>query len=298
MPGAQPAQPQTANTFVLNVAPDPNWEPFQSTDVLEKDGYYCGRIVKESSRTDSGKKPGVFFEFQLQDPDVQGKRLMKFLADPNATEKNTWWNWRALMRSVMGDTNAGKAGFQYTLGMFTNGGCLVYFKTEAYLDDGAMRTGVSDFITKAEYEQAAQGGRHRWAAKAPQAGGHAGAGALPGGLPQSFVGMGLPPGGPTAPGAPAAAPSFPPVTQQPPQQPPMQQAPQQPPQQQQAPSFGGAPAFVAPGAPSFAPPAQSTQPAFAPPAAGTPPPFAPPANGTQQPPSAAGMATSFKFPNT
>jgi hypothetical protein len=286
-PGAAPGAPQqTAGTFVLNVQADPSWEPFQSTDVLEKDGYYCGRIVKESARNDQNKAAGVFFEFQLQDADAAGKRLMKFVSDPNTSKGNTWWIWRSLMRSITGDTAHGKAGFQYAVGAWANQ--LVYFKTEAYLDDGAMRTGVGDFITKAEYDAQVASGRHRWAAKSPSP--TAGAGALPGGLPSSFPGMGLPAGGPSAPMpmAPQGAPAFPPPTTPQPMAAPMQPAFASPPAQQ--PTFAPAPSFAPAPAPGFAAPA----PAFAPPAAAVPPPpFAPPNGVTPQPPTAAMLAGGF-----
>lgn len=292
-PGA-PAPQQAVAGFVLNVPADPNWEPFQSTDVLEKDGYYCGRIVSEKARNDQNKAAGVFFEFQLVDPDVVGKRLMKFLPDPNTSKGNTWWLWRGLLRSITGSTDHGKGAFQYALGNYANQ--LVYFKTEAYLDDGAMRTGVGDWLTKTEYDAAVAANRHRWPAKAPQP--NAGAGALPGGLPGSFPGGGLPMGGPGAPSPMGAAPTFPPqqpMTPQPgaapmqaaPSFPPAPTAPQQqwaPPPQQQS--------FPVPG--TFAPP-PATAPAFAPPTGAPPAPFGfVPQNGAPQPPpTAAGLVGSF-----
>lgn len=287
MPGAQQPQ-QPAAAFVLDIPPDPSWEPFETTDVLPNDGYYCAQITKESPRNDSNKSSGIFMTLQIVDDDAKGKNLSRFLPDSKSTTKNTWFVWRGLLRSIYGG-EAGKAlqGFRYTPGALTN--AYVYIKTAAYMDDGVMRTGVDSWSTREEWEANRAKGTHRWPAKAPQATG-GGVGALPGGLPGSFPGGGgLPGGGPSMP-------AFPPGQQAATPQPtaaPMATAPTS----AGFPPPVGAPVSAQPAAaPSF-PPQQAAAPpppAAAPPAAAVaaPPPFqfAPPAAAPAVPPAANGAA--------
>lgn len=195
---APPAQgAPRVGSFVLNIPADPTWEPFETTDTLDHDGYYCARIKQEKERTDQNKKPGVFFTLELLDQDAAGKTLSKFMVDPNSTQGNTWWTWRSLIRSIAGMDYA-RAQMQYQPGMFT--GKIVYMRTQAYLDDQTTRTGVDAFVSEQEYKEAVGGNRHRWPAKMKTGGGGgSGVGALPGGLPGGFSGGGLP-GTPSMPG--------------------------------------------------------------------------------------------------
>lgn len=292
-PMAPPMMAQPAVAFVLNIAPDPTWEPMEMSDTLEKDGYYAGRVTSEKLRKE---RDGVFFTISLLDPDVAGKSLSKLMLDPNQQKSDIWFTWRNLIRSVTGTLDAARQGLQYTVGMFV--GQTVYFKTAAYGDkSGNLRTGVDSWVTKAEWEEAARSGRNRWVSKAPVS---AGVGALPTGAGGFPAAPGAPGGFPAFPGTPAAAPapsspmqapfpmaSTPQPSGAPIQQPPMQAAPPpvqyaQPPAQQPPQQF--APAQPAPvAAPAFAPPAPSFS-------------FAPPQNGASTPqpgPTAAGIATSF-----
>jgi hypothetical protein len=275
--------------FVLNIPADPTWEPMRMSDTLEKDGYYSGRIIDEKVRSDDGKNQ-VIMTLEILDADAAGKILSKFMPDAASTQKNTWFLWRGLMRSI-GGGKSGQAQFQYTLGAFKN--YTAYFKTEPYAGkDGSVNTSVADWVTKDEYEEAVRSNRHRWASKMPVQMG--GAGALPGGVPGFGGGMpGLPgaaggmPGQPAFPGLPGAPGGAVPQ----PTGVPMQAAP--PP---------AAPATVTAPPPGFAPPAFApvapTAPAFAPAAAPQlppPNPFAAAAgNGVPQPPpTAAGLAAAF-----
>jgi hypothetical protein len=201
VPGAQ--QPQAAQPsgtgFVLDIPPDASWEPFDTTDTLDTDGYYAMRITKESSRHDSGKAAGVFLNLEIVDEDARGKMLSKFLSDPRTTTKDIWFTWRGLIRSITGGLDVARAGLRYTTGMFTNQIC--YGRTGAYLDSsGAQRTGVDAFVTKTEYDQAVVAKKHRWPAKVKGGAGAGAVGALPAGLPSSFPGM----SGMGLPGAPAS----------------------------------------------------------------------------------------------
>lgn len=208
-PGA-PQQQQGA-AFVLIIPPDPDWQPIESSDTLEKDGYYVVRIKGEKPRTGDAKTPGVWFTLELGDPDVVGKQLSKFMVDPRSTKGDSWWTWRSLLRSVTGNTQGGQAGMSYTPGTLTGRFC--WIRTGAYLDDaGTLRTGVDAFITQTEWEEAVRGNKHRWEAK-PKAhsGGAAGAGALPGAGGGAFPGLGSGglPGLPANPMNPMTAPSAP-----------------------------------------------------------------------------------------
>lgn len=305
--GATPQQPAAPTTFSMVIPPDANWEPFESTDVLEMDGFYCCQITKESART-SGDKPGVWFTLVVQDTDAKGKVLNRFLNDSRTTQKDTWHQWRGLLMSITGDLNAGKQGLAYQAGMFI--GQYVYVKTGAYNDreSGAMRTGIDSWAKKSEWEAAYKANSHRWKPHPKgQASPGAGVGMLPGGAPAGFPqpsgGLpgalsagGLPVGGglPGAPSVPMAPQAPMPVTTPQPMAAPMQapMAPQQPtfaPPQQ--PQFAPPPQFAAPPAP-VAPPAPQSPFSFA-----QPPTF--PANGAatpQPPPTAAGLASSFPTP--
>jgi hypothetical protein len=243
-PGGMPAATAPGGAgFILDIPPDPTWTPIEETDTLEKDGYYYARVTKESVSSSQDKSPGVFFYFELLDDDVKGKVLSKKMPDSSRTNKQTWWLWRSLIRAVQGGLATAQAGFRYTPGMFV--GQIVCFRTEAYLDDGAIRTGVGAYVTQQEYADAVKAGKHRWEARPPKTAANAGSpvGALPGGSP--FPGLGGLPGAPAAPSAPVGAPPM---------------FPAAPP----AGSVAPAPA-VAPFAPQgFAPAAAQTAPAFLP----------------------------------
>lgn len=290
-PGAVPGIPQqTGGAFVLDIPPDPTWEPFDQTDTLEKDGYYCFRVKSESAARE-GQKAGVFLTLEIQDADAKGKIISKKLGDPRLTDKESFWVWRSLIRSITGGLDHARAGMRYTPGAFAN--MIVYGKTSAYTDGkNNTRTGVDTFITKAEYDTSVASGGHRWAPHL-SGGGSSAAGALPSGLPASFPGMGT--GGlPGGPGAPTGAP-------QPTAAAPMQQqpsaiavattpgtAPQ--PASAFAPVTGGFPLQTQPaGAPAALPQTQAGPFAFPPGPGGAPPPGFPPAaapaptNGAPQP---------------
>jgi hypothetical protein len=222
MPGAPqqqaaaPSGPPTA--FVLVIPPDPTWEPFETTDVLEQDGIYACRVTKESGRTDSSKKAGVFLSLQVLDEAAKGKNLSKFMSDPRGAKNDIWWTWRALIRSITGTLDHARGGLSYQTGMFT--GQLVYVKTNAYLDERDVRTGVDGFVTKDEYEAAVKAGAHRWKQKVSPGGTGLPTGLPGGGFPAgsgaAFPGMGLPGapvgamGGVGAPPPAAASPMVPP----------------------------------------------------------------------------------------
>ncbi len=195
VPGAQVQQAAGAG-FVLMIPADPTWEPFEMTDSLDKDGYYMARIKGEKARTDGDKSPGLFLTLEIMDQDAAGKIVSKFLPDPNRTKGNTWWIWRSLIRSITGSLEVAKQGLNYTPGMFT--GQVVAIRTEAYADDNVTRTGVAAFVLRSEHEEAVAANRHRWDAKVKPAGAGP-VGALPGGLPAAFPGV----GGGGLPGAPS-----------------------------------------------------------------------------------------------
>jgi hypothetical protein len=254
VPGApQAPQMSVGGGFVLDIPPDATWEPFDTTDTLDKDGYYACKITKESARIDGTKSKGVFITLEIQDADAKGKIISKFLPDPRATQSNVWFIWRSIVRSIQGGLAMARSGFQYTPGAFA--GQFVYVKTEAYNDDGTTRTGVGTFITKDEWQAAVTADKHRWAPTVRNPGG-AGVGPLPGGLPSAFPTSAFPglPGGPSAP-----TPGGAPMVQQPPmmQQPPVQMA--QPPQA--APQFGAG--FAAPNPFGAPPPPAAAPTAFA-----------------------------------
>jgi hypothetical protein len=222
VPGAQPQQ-QVAG-FVLVIPPDPNWQPIDNTDVLEKDGYYVARIKTEKPVAGGDDKPGVWLTLELGDPDVIGKQLSKKMVDPHSTKNDSWWTWRTLMRSVTGTVEGGQAGMTYSPGVLQ--GKIVYIRTGLYIDNnGTSRTGVDAFITRPEWEEAVKSSKHRWDAKPKvQSGGGAGpAGALPGSGGGAFPGLGTGglPGLPASPANPMAQASAP----QPAAAAPMAQAP-------------------------------------------------------------------------
>lgn len=287
--GGAPAYPQGAvaePAFVLNMPADPNWQPIEGGDTLEKDGFYAGKIISEKVRNSDGKLM-VIMTVELADADAVGKKLSKFMPNPAQTSKDTWWLWRSLVRSIYGTVERAQQALQYTPGVFT--GAYVYFKTEAYADDrGTLRTGIGAWTTRDEWEEAAKTGRNRWPAKV-NAAQNPGVGALPGGtggLP------GMPGGG--LPGAPSGGglPGMPSVPTAVPSGLPMPGA---------APMQAAAPAFVAP--PTTQTAQAPVQAGFGfPPAAAAPPPAAavaafppPPANGIPQP-NAAGIAAGFPPP--
>jgi hypothetical protein len=304
----QPAQPGGGVDFVLDIPPDPNWQPIEMSDVLDNDGFYQVLITNEKADTDDAGKFRVIMTLEIQDPDAKGKKIARFMQDPRQTKGDTWWQWRMLMRAIWGSIPGGQQGIQYRPGIFK--GKIAYVKTQAYIGDrGDQRTGVGSWSTADEWTEAYSRGAHRWPAKvrtaqAPGVGVlPGGSGGLPGapstGLP-GVAAMPALPGAPLAPGVPApgAAPM-----QQAPQNPfaappapvvaaPPAPAPQQnpfgapPPPPQAPPPAGGfaPPAFAPPAAPGFAPP---------PPPAPIPfPPQAPGANGIPQP-TAAGVAMNF-----
>ncbi len=308
VPGGVPGQQAAPmGGFVLQIPADPTWEPIDTTDTLDMDGFYAARISKEKASTDTNKTAGVFFTFELMDQDVLGKRLSKKMMDPKATKSDSWWVWRSLIRSIAGNTELAKQGFSYTVGMMT--GQYVYFRVGAYYgDDGEMRSGVDAFVTRSEWEEAQKAGgtRYRWPHKTrtANAGGSSAVGALPAGLPSTFPGA----GGGGLPGMPIAAggapqPGVAPMqsaasTQGPFGAPPTNAAPPPlaPPaaQQQQAPfqtaqnPFGAPPAAGPPAAAGAAPSPFGAAPASP---FGAPPPLAPPpVNGTAPQPAAGGFA--------
>lgn len=292
-PGYAAAQPAGVD-FVLDIPPDPTWQPIDSSDTLDQDGFYCCRIKSEKVRNDDGKLQ-IILTLEIQDQDARGKTIARFMNDPRQTKGDTWWQWRGLMRSITGTVQGGQQGLRYQPGAFTNQIC--YVKTGAYNDSkGAMRTGVETWSTKDEWEEAYKRGGHRWAAKVHVAQAP-GVGALPGGtggLPGA-PSAGLPGAMPPLPGAPATPGVATPPGVPAPGAAPMQSAP--PPAPVTAPAVPPANPFAAaapPPAPQtgfgFVPPAGP--PAAAPPAPAAPIPFPPPANGVPQP-TAAGLATSF-----
>ena len=306
-----PAPMQAQVGFVLDIPADPTWEPFDTTDVLDQDGYYQAKITKESGRNDPGKSQGIFLTMEIQDADARGKILSRFLPDPRTAKGNVWFVWRGLLRSITGTVDGARQGLRYQPGMFT--GQLVYIKTERSQRDDRVSTDIDTWVTGPEWQAAVQSGRHRWAPKPMQAGGNVGA--LPGGVPGGFPGLpgaGAPatlqlgaglPGAPSAalPIAPAAAttpqPGGAPFAAPPPPQqtfapPPVQQA-FAPPQGQ----FPMAAPVVAPApvADPAAPPAPGQPFSFAAfPGMGAPPPVA--ANGAPQPMTAASIVSSFPPP--
>lgn len=302
-PGGAPpgyAPPQQAQQWVLDVPPDATWEPIETSDTLEKDGYYCAKIVGEKIRqSDNGGKIDVIMTLEIQDPDAAGKKIARFLPDPRLTKGDTWFVWRGLMRSMTGVVDQARAGFRYTPGQFH--GQYVFVKTEAYGDEkGNMRTGVGAWVTRGEWEEAQKAGgtKFRWPAQIAQRSVSAGAGALPPGLPAAFAGApGALPGAPTNPGG---MPMMPQPGGFPPPQP---QTGFPPPAAVATPQPTGAPMQQPPnpGFPPQAPPAFAfPQQAAAPPAPAAAPPafaFPPPANGAmmtpQPPPTAAGLAAGF-----
>ncbi len=306
--GATPQQAAAPMPFSMVIPPDANWEPFESTDVLEMDGFYCCQITKESARLDD--KPGVWFTLVVQDTDAKGKVLNRFLNDARVTQKDTWHQWRGLLMSIYGDLTAGKQGMSYQVGQFI--GAFVYVKTGAFVDkqSGAMRTGVDSWAKKSEWEAAYKANTHRWKPHPKGGAGAPGAGVgmLPGGMPSGFpsgqpgglpgapqvgglpMGGGLP-GAPSTPQPPAAPmqPFAPGGTGTPPG---MVHSSVQPPVQQMQPP---PPAFAAPATPFAAPPG-APPPASASPFSFAQPPTNFPVNGAatpQPPPTAAGLASSF-----
>ncbi len=286
MPAAAvPGQPQQqVSGFVLIIPPDPDWQPIDQNDTLEKDGYYAARIKGEKPRGGDGQTAGVWLTLELGDPDVVGKTLSKFMTDPRVTKKDTWWAWRSLLRSVTGNTQGGQAGMTYQAGALA--GQICYIRTGAYIDDGGtLRTGVDAFITKPEWEDAVRSNKHRWEAKPKASSAGAGpTGVLPGGSGGVFPGLGS--GG--LPGLPASLsnPMTHPSAPQPSAAAPLSAPPAAPPAAAAAP----APAFGFPPAPPVAPAAQQQPAQFGGFGASPPvtpaatPPSAPQPNGSAFPP--------------
>ena len=313
-----PMQPQVG--FVLDIPADPTWEPFDTTDVLDQDGYYQCKITKESGRNDANKSQGIFLTMEVQDADARGKILSRFLPDPRTAKGNVWFVWRGLLRSITGSIDGARQGLRYQPGMFT--GQLVYVKTERSHRDDRTSTDIDTWVTMTEWQAAVTANRHRWAPKPVQQGGNmgalpAGTGGFPGlpgtsgpamaGLP---VGQGLPgmpsAAAPIAPATPQPGPAPfagpPPAAAAPPAQtyaPPPQQQQFAPPQQQ-APSFPGmgAPPPAAAPAPApdpAAPPAPGTPFSFAQfPGMGAPPPVA--GQNGAPPPAATAASIVSSFP--
>jgi len=247
-PGGAPQQPSgsAVQGFVLVIPADPTWEPMEFSDVLEKDGYYCVKVLSDQAKMIKDKLQ-VVVVLEIQDPDAVGKKVSRFLPDPRTTQGNTWFLWRGLILSIWGTIEQARAGFTYHPGMFT--GHTAYVKTEAYLDkEGAMRTGVGTWETKAVWEAAIAAGpaKSRWPARVAAAPAGGGVGALPAGLPGGFPGGGLGGALPPAPGG-AGMPTMPaPTTPQPVAAPMVQAAPP-------AAGFPPPPA-AAPAPTAFAPP--------------------------------------------
>ncbi len=168
---------------VLEIAADPLWEPMQIADVLEQDGVYSGIIVGEKATAADANKPGVWLTIELQDTDVAGKRLQKLLIDPRHNDK-VMFLWRGLLMSI-GGKDAARGAFSYTLGRFTGATC--YFKVGAYMTGkGDVASGVNEWITKSDYEQAVNKKAHRWPRAVSAKSGDASAFGLPSGVPAGF----------------------------------------------------------------------------------------------------------------
>jgi len=284
VPGTNPGM--AGGGFVLDIPADPTWEPFETTDVLEQDGYYACKITRESARQDGSKSSGVFLTLEIVDEDARGKRLSKFMMDPRTSKSNVWFVWRNLFLSITGNKAQAQAAVRYTPGMLT--GQYVFVKTEPYMDGESLRTSVQNFITREEWETAHKEKRARWKS-APKA-----AAALPGGLPGGFPGAGFPglPGGPSASGAAPQAMPAPQVMAAPA---PVAAAPMAPPPVMQPATApgpfaggGGFPGFAAPGAPA------APAPVFAAPAVAPAAPMAPPV--APQPDGTPSMLSQFPAP--
>ena len=242
-----PMQPQVG--FVLDIPADPTWEPFDTTDVLDQDGYYQCKIAKESGRNDANKSQGIFLTMEVQDADARGKILSRFLPDPRTAKGNVWFVWRGLLRSITGSIDGARQGLRYQPGMFT--GQLVYVKTERSHRDDRTSTDIDTWVTMTEWQAAVTANRHRWAPKPVQQGGNmgalpAGTGGFPGLPGTSGPAMAGLPVGQGLPGMPSAAAPIAPATPQP----------------GGAPFAGPPPAAAAPPAQTYAPPPQQQ---FAPP---------------------------------
>ena len=316
-------QPQVG--FVLDIPADPSWEPFDTTDVLDQDGYYQAKITKESGRNDPGKSQGIFLTMEIQDADARGKILSRFLPDPRTAKGNVWFVWRGLLRSITGTLDGARQGLRYQPGMFT--GQLVYIKTERSQRDDRVSTDIDSWVTgpsgKRLCSRTGTAGRRSrcrrvaTSARCPVACLEAspvcrelvplrlcssGRGCPVRRAPRCRSHSRQPATTPQPGGAPFAAPppvqqTYAPSVQQ--QQPQQTFAP--PPQQQFAPPPGQFPM----GAPATAPaPVAAPVDPAAPPAPGQPFSFAPfpgmgappPVNGAPQPTTAAGIVSSFPPP--
>lgn len=187
-PGSGPVQ-QVAE-FSFELPEDPNWEPMEFADVLDKDGIYGGIVVAEKLNNDT-----VILTIEIQDDDTKGKRLSKFLKDPRPSDasKFTIDAWRSLFASIWGKPYA-KSRITYKYPMFPN--AAVFFKVESYTNkNGDRASGVGLFVSQSDWENAHQAGKARWAPKVDD-----GKKAAPAGLPPAFPAL------PSAPQPPASAP--------------------------------------------------------------------------------------------
>lgn len=177
-PGAGPGAPK-AVMGAFQLPADPSWEPIESTDFLELNGYYCARITAEKP-----VEKGVWLTLEIQDPDAAGKKIQTMLDDVSVDPKGTW-KWRGLILSITGNKAAAQQPIAYNPGANLMVGQLVYLKTQSFETKGNLRTGMETWITKTDWEAAAKGGKHRWKAEVKNAptGGFGTPGGLPGGFP-------------------------------------------------------------------------------------------------------------------
>lgn len=213
-PPFTPPHQQPNAGMVIDIDADAAWEPIEQTDFLEKDGFFCCQIIRENARNDDRNTPGIFLTLQIQDEDMRGKTISKFMTDPKASKNDTRFVWRLLVLSITGNKDQARSALRYQPGMFTGQKCYVKTNADVHSKSGKNITNVDNFVTQAEWEQAVKENRHRWA---PQQKAKSAVGTPPGfGAPAGgFAPLQAMVGGPSAPTAPA-----------PTGQPPMQSAPQ------------------------------------------------------------------------
>lgn len=203
-PATQNPMAAPNSAFVISIDADPTWEPLDTFDLLEVDGLFAVKVTKESVQNgDGGKTRGVFMTLQIQDNDLKGKVVSKFMTDPASAKNDVRFTWRLLIMSLGHNKDVARAAFNYQPGMLT--GKMLYCRTKRGQNrDGKQITNVENFVTREDYELALKENRHRWKAEvaiAPTS--------LPSGVPPvggAFAGLGAfgAPGAPT--GAPAGGP--------------------------------------------------------------------------------------------
>lgn len=174
-PPAGDAKPVFGSNGPVTAPADPNYEPIDKADFLEKEGYFKLKVVREKAVPE-----GVWLTCEVQDEDFAGKRLQMRLDDFIAEPKSIW-KWRNLAISVTGNKEAAKAPVVYNPGQFV--GMVFYAKTNSYQGKNGPATGImGDPVTSADYDTAVKAGKHRWPVKleGPSTGNAFGA---PAGLP-------------------------------------------------------------------------------------------------------------------